>query len=67
LTIKYKDFEVNYSALWKSTKTDSKTTIDSKVSTSQGCLKCYKSDMQACVTNMAKLEKLIQAKDAQLE
>jgi hypothetical protein len=30
-------------------------------------LKCYKVDVQACVTNMAKLEKLIQAKDTQLE
>jgi hypothetical protein len=36
LTIKYKDFEVNYSALWKSTKTDSKVTLDSKASTCEG-------------------------------
>ncbi|RLN04463.1 Zinc knuckle family protein [Panicum miliaceum] len=67
LTVKYKDLEINYSAIWKSTKADSKATFDSNVSTSEGCSKCYKIDVQACVTNLAKLEKLIKAKDAQLE
>jgi hypothetical protein len=41
--------------------------LDSKASTSVGCSKCYKVDVQACVTNLAKLEKLIKAKDAQLK
>jgi hypothetical protein len=67
LTVKYNDLEVNYSALLKSAKTNSKAPLDSNVSTSEGYSKCYKIDMQACVTNMAKLEKLIQAKDAQPE
>jgi hypothetical protein len=66
LTTKYKCLEVSYNALCES-KTNSKGTLDSNVSTSEGCSKCYKVDVQACVTNMAKLEKLIQAKDAQLE
>jgi hypothetical protein len=67
LTTKYKGFEVCYNSLWESTKTNSKATLDSNVSTSEGCLKYYKVDVQACATNMAKLEKLIQAKNAQLE
>jgi hypothetical protein len=67
LSVKYKDLEVNYEALWESTKTNSKATLDSNVSTSKGCSRCYKIDVQACVANLAKLEKLIQAKDAQLE
>jgi hypothetical protein len=65
--VKYNGFEVNYSALWESTKTNSKATLDSKVSTSECCSRCSKVDVQACVTNLAKLEKLIQANDAQLE
>jgi hypothetical protein len=67
LTIKYKVLEVSYNALWKSTKTNSKATLDSNVSTSERFSKYYKVDVQACFTNMAKLEKLIQAKNAQLE
>jgi hypothetical protein len=61
LTVKYNDLEVNNSALWKSNKTNSKATLDSNVSTSKVCSKCYKVDVQACVANLAKLEKLIQA------
>jgi cytochrome c551/c552 len=64
---KYKGLEVSYNALWESTKTISKATFNSNISTSQGCSKCYKIDVQACVTNLAKLEKLIKAKDSQLE
>jgi hypothetical protein len=67
LTTKYKSLEVRYNALWESTETNFKAILDLNVSTSEGCSKCYKVDVQACVTNMAKLEKLIQAKDAQLE
>jgi hypothetical protein len=62
--VKYKDLEVNYSALLENTKANSKETLDSKVSTSEGCSKCYKIDIQACVTNISKLEKLIQENDA---
>ncbi|PUZ66511.1 hypothetical protein GQ55_3G316900 [Panicum hallii var. hallii] len=64
LTIKYKGLEVSYNALWESTKTNSKATLDSNISTSEGCSSCYKIDVQACITSLAKLEKLIKAKDA---
>jgi chromosome segregation ATPase len=67
LTTKYKGLEVSYNTLWESTKTNSKTTLDSNVSTSEGFSRCYKIDVQACITNLAKLEKLIKAKDAQIE
>ena len=55
LTVKYKDLEVNPNALWESTKTHSKAIPNSNVSTSEGCSKCYKFDIQACVANIAKL------------
>jgi ribosomal protein L27 len=64
---KYNGLEVSYNALWESIKTNSKATLNYNVSTSEGCSKCYKIDVQTCVTNMAKLEKLIQAKDTQTE
>jgi hypothetical protein len=67
LTIKYKGLEVSYNTLWESTKTNSKATLDSNISTSEGCSTCYKIDVQACITNLAKLEKLIKANDAQLD
>jgi hypothetical protein len=67
LTTKYKGLEVSYNALWESTKTNSKATLDSNISTSEGCSSCYRIDVQACITNLSKLEKLIKAKDAQLE
>jgi hypothetical protein len=67
LTTKYNGLEVSYNALWESTKTNSKATLDSNIFTSEGCSKCYKIDVQTCVTNMAKLEKLIQEKDVKLE
>jgi hypothetical protein len=64
LTVKYNDLEVNYNVLWENSRTNSKATL---YSTSVGCSKCYKIDVQVCVTNLAKLEKLIKAKDAQLK
>jgi hypothetical protein len=67
LTTTYNGLEVSYNAFWESTKTNFKATLDSNISTSEGCSKCYKIDVQAYVTNMAKLEKLIQAKYVQLE
>jgi chromosome segregation ATPase len=62
LTTKYNDLEVSYNALWESIKTNSEATLDYNVSTCKGCSKCYKVDVQSCVTNMAKLEKLIPSK-----
>ena len=55
LTVKYKDLEVNYDVLWESTKTNSKAILDSNVSTSNGCSKCHKINVQACVTNLTNL------------
>jgi hypothetical protein len=37
LTVKFNDLEVNYNILWESTKTNSKATLDSNISTSEGC------------------------------
>ena len=37
------------------------------ISTSKGCSKCYKFDINACKTNLAKLEELIKAKYKQLD
>ena len=64
---KYKDLEVNYSVLWESTSSQSKVTLDSNASTSEGCSKCYKVDINACLTNLAKLKELNKAKDNQIK
>jgi hypothetical protein len=61
LMTKYKGLEVSYNALWESTKTNSKATLDSNISTSEECSRCYKIDVQVCITNLAMLEKLIKA------
>ena len=66
LMVKYKDLEVNHNALWKSTKTHSKAIPNSNVSTSEGCSKCYKIDVQTCVAHLAKLEELNKAKDCEI-
>ena len=63
----YKNLEVNYSTLWESTKSNSKATLDSNASTSKGCSKCHNHDINACVTNLAKLEEAIKAKYANLQ
>ena len=55
LMVKYKELEVNYNVLWESTKTHSKAIPNSNVSTSEDCSKCYKIDVQACVTNLTNL------------
>ena len=57
---------MNYSTLWKKTKSNSKATLDSNASTSKGCSKCHNHGINACVTNLAKLEEAIKAKDAQI-
>ena len=57
---------MNYSIFWEKTKSASKATLDSNASTSKGCLKCHNHDINACVTNFAKLEEAIKAKDAQI-
>ena len=36
-------------------------------STSNGCSKCHKIDIQACVTNLAKLEELVKDKDCEIK
>ena len=67
LTGKYKDLKVNHNVLWESTKTHSKAISNSNVSTSEGCSKCYKFDIQTCVANLAKLEELNKAKDCEIK
>jgi len=62
----YKNLKVNYSNLWEKTKSNSKATLDSNASTSKGCLKCHNHDINACPTNLAKLEEAIKAKVAQI-
>jgi len=62
----YKNLEENYNTLWEKTKSNSKATLDSNASTSKGCLKCHNHDINACATNLAKLEEAIKAKDAQI-
>ena len=55
LEVTYKDLEVNFGALWESTKANSKTSLESNVSTSKGCSKCYNVDIDTCLANLAKL------------
>ena len=62
-----KDLEVSYSTLWESTKSSSKAKLDSNASTSKGCSKCYDHDINACVTNLFKLEEAIKSKDDQID
>ena len=66
LKIFTKNLKVNYSNLWEKTKSNSKATLDSYASTSKGCLKCHNHDINTCVTNLAKLEEAIKARDAQI-
>jgi hypothetical protein len=66
LEVKYKDLEVNYSTLWDSTSSHSKASLDPNASTSEGCAKCYNVDITACLTNIARLEDSIKAKDDQI-
>ena len=54
---KYQDLELNFNTLWTSTSTSPKTTDDSNVSTSNGCKRCYKIDVNACATNLVEIEK----------
>lgn len=41
--------------------------FDSNASTSEGCSKCYKPDVNACLTNIAKIEDHIKAKDTKIK
>ena len=61
-----KELEVSYGTLWERTKSSSKANLDSNVSTSKGCSKCYNHDINACVTNLSKLEEAIKSKDDQI-
>ena len=51
----------------KAQKTHSKAIPNSDVSTSEGCAKCYKFDIQACVANLAKIEELNKANDCEIK
>ena len=54
---KYRNLELNYSTLWASTSTSPKATEDSNVSTSNGCKRWYKIDVNIYATNLIELEK----------
>ena len=49
---KYQNLELNYSTLWASTSTSPKGTKDSNVSTSNGCKRCYKINVNVYATNL---------------
>jgi hypothetical protein len=66
LEVKYKNLEANFDTLLKNAKTNSKTTHDPNVSTSEGCSRCYSIDIKSCVTNLVKLEEKVKAKDAEI-
>ena len=51
---KYRNLKLNYSTLWACTSTSPKTTEDSNVSTSDGCKRCYKFDVNAYATNLCR-------------
>lgn len=61
-----KELEVSYSTFWERIKSSSKANLDSNASTSKGCSKCYNHDINACVTNLSKLEEAIKGKDNQI-
>ena len=67
LTVKSKDLEANYSRLWESTKADPKAKLDSNASTSKGCSRCFKIDINAYKTNLAKLEEAIKSKNKEID
>jgi hypothetical protein len=66
LTEKHKILKANYSTLWKSTKANPKTTLDSSASTSKGCSICSNIDINALKTNHA-LEETINSKDKEID
>ena len=55
---RYKDLEVQFASLWESNSLLPKATIDSNVSTSKGCNRCFNHDMDTCATNLNKVGKL---------
>src|SRR6266540_6297538 len=58
LEVRYKDLEVQFNTLWETTSSLPKSNLDSNVSTSKGCKRCYNHDMDICATNLAKLGEL---------
>ena len=57
---------MSYITLWERTKSSSKAKLYANASTSKGCSKCYDHDINACVTNLSKLEEAIKSKDDQI-
>jgi len=49
---KYRNLELNNSTLWASTSTSPKATKDTNVSTSNGCKRCYKINVNVYATNL---------------
>jgi hypothetical protein len=67
LTVKHKDLEANYSALWKRTKAHPNAKLDSNYSTSEACSRCSKFDKDSFETNLAKLEETIKSKNKEID
>lgn len=49
--------EQSYEKLWTSTSTSSSATVESNASTSDGCKRCYKININVCATNLDELDK----------
>ncbi|WVZ58209.1 hypothetical protein U9M48_008497 [Paspalum notatum var. saurae] len=60
LNVRFKDLEVQYSMLWETTSSTPPTILDSNVSTSKGCNRCFDHDIDACKTNREEIGKLKQ-------
>lgn len=56
LKMRNEELEEQYSLLWSSTSHPSKAKVDSSTSTSKGCERCYKIDVDAYATNLANME-----------
>src|SRR5438132_2280478 len=58
LEVRYKNLEVRFNILWETSPSSPKANLNSNVSTSKGCHRCYNHDMDTCATNLDKLGKL---------
>jgi hypothetical protein len=58
LKLRNEELEEQYSLLWSSTSHPSEEKGDPSPSTSKGCDKCYKIDLESYATNLANMEAL---------
>ena len=55
---RYKDLEVQFASLWESNSSLPNAILDSNISTSKDCKRCFNHDMNACATNLDMVGKL---------